>query len=500
MNNHNPNRKLNRILLIIAVLAVTFLSACGQSPTPSESKPQTEISSSSEGTSSESETSGSHQDASLSAGEQQEISADSQLPDDGKLRVADSPVDNGGTTVFCGNKIVYDGDGTASAFDGDEYFYVRRIVGSDYQSTVYNRDGEQLLEVPGGYPQLAGKWLISGGDMYGAPETTVVYNMETLQQGILDENEGKSQFCFEINGYLCATTNDYGATDTTIYDVEDLSVVAQFPGCSAFSVSELDGFVQLTWYNEETGESWTTYYRPSDGRQYDHVEYVCGENLITVNTGDGYQVYDVTADKVIAEGKNYSYYSDTVKIWRDFDGNMWVDAPCYDGEKEVSLAWSGWNTGDPYINITCLDESIEVLSLSGELVNRRDKDGEKYLLYANDGMIMENAGDGRTPGLTLYFPDGQEKRYERYTWLSGVLPGKLMVGDYQFGSKYLYDLLDADGELLIEGLSNYNYPKDDGPFYVNKGFSYGFMDMEGNWLWKRSIFSSAVDEVGTIYW
>lgn len=492
MNNNHPNRKL----FMIAALTAVLLSACGPASTPSDSQPPEDSSVTSETASS----SGSDQDASSSDSSQQEITADSQLPDDGKLRVADSPADNGGTTVFCGNKIVYDGDGTASAFDGNEYFYVRRIVDDGYMATIYNRDGEKLLEIPGGYPQLAGKWLISGGDMFGAPEVPTIYDMETLQQVTLDDNEQQSQFCFEVDGYLCATTYDYGSNDTTIYDGEDLSVVAHFPGCSASSASDLDGFVNLMRYDEESGESQTIYYCPANGRQYDDVQYVCGENLITVQTDNDYQVYDVTTDEVIAEGKNYSYYSDIVKIWRDFGGNIFIEAPCYDGEKEVSLAWSGWNTGDPYINITCLDGSIEVLNLSGELVNHRDKTGEKSLLYANDGMIVENAGDGRTPGLTLYFPNGQEKRYEQYTWLNGVLPGKLMVGSYQFGSKYLYDLLDTDGNLLIEGLSSYNYPQDDGPFYVNKGFSYGFMDIDGNWLWKRSIFSSTVDEVDSIYW
>ncbi len=500
MRSHCSNRFFNSKLLLIAVLAVAILSACGQSSTPSESNSPTEISSSTESSSSASETSGSNQDSLSSAGEQQEISADSQLPDDGKLRVADSPDENGGTTVFCGSKIVYDGGGTATAFDGTEYFYVRRIVEDEYRSTVYNRDGEQLLEVPGGYPQLAGKWLICGGDMYGTSETTVVYDIETLEQVTLGGDGQQSQFCFEVNGYLCTTAYDYGATDTTIYNGEDLAVIAQFPGCSASSASELDGFVNLMRYDEASGESQTIYYRPSDDRQYNNVQYVCGQDLITVKTDGDYQVYDVTTDEVIAEGKNYSYYSDTVKIWRDSEGNMWVDAPCYEGEKQVSMAWSGWNTGDSYVNITCLDGSLEVLSLSGELVNRRDKDGEKALLYANDGMIIENAGDGSTPGLTLYFPDGQEKRYEQYNWLNGVLPGELMVGSYQFGNKYLYDLLDIEGNVLLQGLSSYSYPKDDGPFYVNKGFSYGFMDIEGNWLWKRSIFSSAVDEAGTVYW
>ena len=163
-------------------------------------------------------------------------------------------------------------------------------------------------------------------------------------------------------------------------------------------------------------------------------------------------------------------------------------------------AWCSWNTGDPYISVTCLDGSVEVLDLTGQLVNSRPSAEDKSLIYTNGGMIVESQLYGTEPGLTLCFPGGEEKQFERYNWLNTILQDKLMVGSYQFGQKYLYDLLDTDGNLLIEGLSNYSYPQDDGPIYVAKGFSYGFMDMEGNWLWKRSIFNSTVDETGNVYW
>ena len=494
MSNNNQNKEFSSKLLLIAALAIAFLSACDQQDLPSDPV------SDSTAISSEDNTSEDTAPESTSSEQPSDTSADSQLPDDGKLRVADSPADNGGTTVFCGSKIVYDGDGTVSAFEGDEYFYVRRIVGDGYRSTVYNRDGEQLLEIEGGYPQLAGKWLISGGDMYGAPEELTVYDIDTLEQVMLGGDEQQSQFCFEVNGYLCATTYDYGATDTIIYNSEDLSVAAEFPGCSASTASDLDGFINLMRYDEASGESWTIYYRPSDGRQYDDVQSVCGENLVTVRMDGDYQVYDVTAEAVVAEGTNYTYYSDAVKIWRDYGSNVFVEAPCYDSAKEVMSAWCSWNTGDPYISVTCLDGSVEVLDLTGQLVNSRPSAEDKSLIYTNGGMIVESQLYGTEPGLTLCFPGGEEKQFERYNWLNTILQDKLMVGSYQFGQKYLYDLLDTDGNLLIEGLSNYSYPQDDGPIYVAKGFSYGFMDMEGNWLWKRSIFNSTVDETGNVYW
>ena len=488
MSKDGQNKEFNHKLLLIAALAIAFLSACDSQSSPAGSQSSDTVSSSAV-------------ESSESSAQEQTpaVEADSQLPDDGKLRVADSPSEGSGTTVFCGSQIVYDGDGSASAFEGDEYFYVRRIVGDEYRSTIYNRDGEQLLEVPGGYPQLIGKWLIFAGDIYGTAVEPTVYNIETLEQVPLGDGVKETQSFFEFDGYICSVVFDTGATDTTIYSGEDLSVVAEFPGYSGSSAYNIDGFVSMSKYDEETGNSQTIYYSPSDGTTYENVMNVCGKNLLTIQVDGDYQVCDVTTGETVAEGKNYTYYSDAVKIWQDFGNNTFVDAPCYDGEKEVSYAWCNWSSGDPYINVNCLDGSVEVLNLSGELVNSCVAKENKSLIYTNGGMIVENQADGIKPGVTLYFPDGKEKQFDCYNWLNTVLQDKLMVGSYQFGQKYLYDLLDTEGNILIEGLSNYNYPQGDGPIYVCKGFSYGFMDTDGNWLWKRSIFDSAVDESDSTY-
>ena len=52
----------------------------------------------------------------------------------------------------------------------------------------------------------------------------------------------------------------------------------------------------------------------------------------------------------------------------------------------------------------------------------------------------------------------------------------------------LYDLLDLDGNVILEGCNSISFA-DDGRAVVKKGFSQGMMDFEGNWLYKRSIFT-----------
>lgn len=69
----------------------------------------------------------------------------------------------------------------------------------------------------------------------------------------------------------------------------------------------------------------------------------------------------------------------------------------------------------------------------------------------------------------------------------------LVIGNYRFGETTLVDLLDADGNLLFERAKSIQALAED-RFWVEKGFSQGLMDREGNWLYQQSLFDSAVDE------
>ena len=76
------------------------------------------------------------------------------------------------------------------------------------------------------------------------------------------------------------------------------------------------------------------------------------------------------------------------------------------------------------------------------------------------------------------------------------------------GSTWLYDLLDSDGAVVLAGLgscgeySRYNRsaPLPAGVFVARKGFDYGWMDVEGNWVYCQSIFTSTSDETNNYFY
>ena len=69
----------------------------------------------------------------------------------------------------------------------------------------------------------------------------------------------------------------------------------------------------------------------------------------------------------------------------------------------------------------------------------------------------------------------------------------LVTGYYTYGNMQLYDLLDLDGNILIEQAKNIRALAPN-RFWVKKGFSCGLMDETGRWLYQQSLFDSAVDE------
>ena len=65
-----------------------------------------------------------------------------------------------------------------------------------------------------------------------------------------------------------------------------------------------------------------------------------------------------------------------------------------------------------------------------------------------------------------------------------------------------------DGAVVLAGLGNcgeysrYNSsaPLPAGVFVARKGFDYGWMDVEGNWVYCQSIFTSTSDETNNYFY
>lgn len=115
-------------------------------------------------------------------------------------------------------------------------------------------------------------------------------------------------------------------------------------------------------------------------------------------------------------------------------------------------------------------------------------------LYDAQGLVRQLAISASTPDGYYYFApltttDGHA--YFRYGYAGP-------------NGKTLYDVLDENGNAVLKGLALcYSYYGGNGlndlpagAFMARKGFYYGWMTPDGQWLYCRSIFASSTDEHG----
>ena len=136
--------------------------------------------------------------------------------------------------------------------------------------------------------------------------------------------------------------------------------------------------------------------------------------------------------------------------------------------------------------------------------------GEGYAL-----VMLYPAGDHSKPTIRLYDAQG----LVRQLTISASTPdgyyyfAPLTTTDghayFRYGyagpnGKTLYDVLDENGNAVLKGLALcYSYYGGNGlndlpagAFMARKGFYYGWMTPDGQWLYCRSIFASSTDEHG----
>jgi len=140
-------------------------------------------------------------------------------------------------------------------------------------------------------------------------------------------------------------------------------------------------------------------------------------------------------------------------------------------------------------------------------------------VYAENGWVWVAQDDNDNyvnTAIQICGPDGThktldprtlEETYTHYYPLFSTADGLYFYGCCNGpGSSWLYDILDSDGNVVVGGLRSCStYYADsanglpEGVFAASKGFSYGWMDFSGRWLYAESIFASTADEMDNYY-
>ncbi len=251
-----------------------------------------------------------------------------------------------------------------------------------------------------------------------------------------------------------------------------------------------------------------------------YVQARKGEQIFVISLADGKTVYQ-TADEydyvqemfpdfMVIQKRTETTEEQGRKIYQyqsqlyDYDGN-----PIGEAYKSMTPETDLYNstrneTGEGVLlfNVTDFDDKQYLINADGNVRYNIAENSWATALTAD--RVIENRGATEEAGIKGYLRkmDGtalNEKEYETIYQL--YLPMKnnryelseLMAGYYTYNRIGLQDVMDADGNVLLEQLKAVSILSED-RFWVEKGFSQGLMDRNGNWLYEQSLFDGAVDE------
>ena len=480
--------------------------------------------------------------------------------EDGRLRILYG-YDNSGDsrTVLCGSKVLYQSlrsetvNLLTDTVTGETNYWFRSWSDSTgrggRRSALYDKDGSEVMAFDGEQSatiqngllvlqesRMVGDSYDVGYDSYG---TCSVIDLATGKNLPVPEGAYSCIVCGDMLVFTCYArpadlaenewdddsnlhswvaiqqkdgTQTYGSASSTAYRI-------------SYASNALDDWVELDSY---TADSTTQIlHNPATGEGYIGFQQTCGSGTAAFLTANGtYQLRDMTTEDrgVIAEYDDLPsyYFPGYVVTWR-INGDYGYDLHDL-STGEVTPLYASSVTGNK-IALYAQDGSLKVYDMdTGSLLYETSAgvvdDSQSLMMDCeSDGCVWMELRDRdtyTTTAVRVYGPEGLvsdlSSLTDTYDYLGYLTTDKngrpLYYGTRSVpGSSYATgcDVLDETGNVVMKSLGScYSYydhslnALPDHVFVARRGFYYGWMDTDGNWLYCRSVFSTlnADDETG----
>ncbi len=480
--------------------------------------------------------------------------------DDGRLRILYG-YDNSGDsrTVLCGSKVLYQSARSENVsllqdiVTGETNYWFRSWSDSTgrggRRSALYDKDGNEVMAFDGEQSATIQNGLLvlqesrMVGDSYDVDYDSYgscsVIDLATGKNLPVPEGAYSCIVCGDMLVFTCYARPADLAENEWDDDSNLHSWVAiqqkdgtQTYGSSTSTASrisyepdELDNWVELDSY---TADSTTQIlHNPATGEGYIGFQQTCGSGTAAFLTANGtYQLRDMTTEDrgVIAEFDDLPsyYFPGYVVTWR-INGDYGYDLHDL-STGEITPLYASSVTGSK-IALYAQDGSLKVYDMdTGSLLYETSAgvvdDSQSLMMDCeSDGCVWMELRDRdtyTTTAVRVYGPEGLvsdlSSLTDTYDYLGYLTTDKngrpLYYGTRSVpGSSYATgcDVLDETGNVVMKSLGScYSYydhslnALPDHVFVARRGFYYGWMDTDGNWLYCRSVFSTlnADDETG----
>lgn len=332
--------------------------------------------------------------------------------------------------------------------------------------------------------------------------------------------------------------NTWGDDLTRYYALQiqdrDGNRIRQEPLCAAVSLSysynEISSpadWLELDYYSEDEDMviDHISLYSTATGEELTGFQQYTGAGTVSLYNSGRYQLVDLASTEqsaVLCEfDEPVRYYLPGAAITEPEASGRYRFHDLLTGE-EKELYDVG--TDDATLAIYALDGTVRVFDrqtgvlLTDTAIDPVENQVRAHV-YAENGWVWVAQDDNDNyvnTAIQICGPDGThktldprtlEETYTHYYPLFSTADGLYFYGCYNGpGSSWLYDILDSDGNVVVGGLRSCStYYADsanglpEGVFAASKGFSYGWMDFSGRWLYAESIFASTADEMDNYY-
>lgn len=332
--------------------------------------------------------------------------------------------------------------------------------------------------------------------------------------------------------------NTWGDDLTRYYALQiqdrDGNRIRQEPLCAAVSLSysynEISSpadWLELDYYSEDEDMviDHISLYSTATGEELTGFQQYTGAGTVSLYNSGRYQLVDLASTEqsaVLCEfDEPVRYYLPGAAITEPEASGRYRFHDLLTGE-EKELYDVG--TDDATLAIYALDGTVRVFDrqtgvlLTDTAIDPVENQVRAHV-YAENGWVWVAQDDNDNyvnTAIQICGPDGThktldprtlEETYTHYYPLFSTANGLYFYGCCNGpGSSWLYDILDSDGNVVVGGLRSCStYYADsanglpEGVFAASKGFSYGWMDFSGRWLYAESIFASTADEMDNYY-
>lgn len=447
--------------------------------------------------------------------------SDASILADGNLRCLYSS-ETSPATIFCGDMPIYEAHPNGQAYllidqyTGEANYFVSATPESEtdtpYHYRLHDKTGAVVFDCMARTPSsLYNNWLMLRTPDYSFDmmiSTDISLHHLTsgrtihLEDGMNPPERLNDELCIMTQLILAAPEIDSDYWYATHFYDNNMQHLYTLDGyiCSAGNPFE-------HWIHAYDNVHNTYLYNYNTHELQEGLQHLSTAGYAVMQTSESYQLWDLQTDTITMERPASGAWQFTFS----FGGNLVIDNNIYwaDGTVTKDVAIEGIYDSDNVIallknnHLSLYDTTAQFL-WETDLQLPESDDSFFSVSFLPGSKVMLRAYYSQDDGHTLcqiYDANGLVWESAEYSFLSHYDGCEYIFCSRQLANgSYVEDVRSLDGTLLISGIKDGAHSCEPDFFSCRRGFEEGWMDLNGNWLYSRTIWQNTADDAQPEWW